>query len=74
MGSETRKPVERQELVDGLRRAVQRLYGCRHSELPLARELDTLLKRETGQTYAEWITAKYMETAERKPPPPGEIT
>lgn len=74
MGSETSKPVERQELVDGLRRAVHTLYNCRYSEMPLAGELDALLKRETGQTYGEWITAKYMESAERKSPPPGELT
>lgn len=62
MGSETGNPVERQELVDGLRRAVQCLYGCRYSEVPLAQELDVLLKRETGKTYGEWLLANYTLT------------
>lgn len=74
MSDETNMPVERHELVDGLRRAVQSLYNCRYSEVPLARELDGLLKRETGQTYGEWIVAKYMEMAEPLQPPPGELT
>jgi len=65
---------ERDELVDGLRRAVNTLYNCRYSEMPLARELDDLLKRETGQTYAEWMMSKYLETAMRKAPPYDEAS
>lgn len=51
--------VERNELVDGLRRAVGKLYNCRYSEIPIAEELDDLLKRETGQTYGEWVMSQY---------------
>lgn len=59
--------VERTELVDGLRRAVGKLYNCRYSEMPLAQELDALLKRETGQTYGEWVMAQYIWSSSAHP-------
>lgn len=65
MSDKTNIPVERHELVDGLRRAIHKLYNCRYSETPLAGELDALLKRETGKTCVEWMMDEYIKTEER---------
>jgi len=45
---------EREVLIECLRRAVGKLYHCRYSEQPLARELEAKLLEITGQTQHEW--------------------
>ena len=62
--------TEREQLIAGLRKAVDALYGCRYSEQPLARELDDLLKDITGKSQADlaydWMAERAREAAERK--------
>ena len=60
--------VTRKALEDGLREAVGALYNCRHSEQPLARRLDALLKDATGETYGEFISRQFYAALSAKSP------